>query len=142
MKNISKWPDGLKKTKQREEVLYILKKADRPISALDIHLSLTSGGSKVWLSTVYRILETFEQLNIVVKAAVLDNETTLYELNSHEHKHYAVCLSCHNVSPICDCPLESLSDKIEVENFQVTGHKLEIYGYCKDCSKKATSSNK
>lgn len=133
MTDNNSWPNGLKKTKQRETVLSILMQADKPISALDIHSRVLKEGYKVWLSTIYRILEIFEKYNLVVKNTVLDNETVLYELNSHEHKHYAVCLGCHSITPISDCPMKNFSDNIEDDSFHVTGHKLEIYGYCKHC---------
>ena len=38
--------------------------------------------------------------------------------------------------PMENCPMESFIPKIKDKEFQVTGHNLEVYGYCKDCAAK------
>jgi Fur family ferric uptake transcriptional regulator len=36
--------------------------------------------------------------------------------------------------PVADCPFEEYEQKIrEKLGFDVIGHKLEIFGYCRDC---------
>lgn len=127
------WPKGLKKTKPRECVLEVLERAPGPMSAADIYAAVQESGESAWLSTVYRTLELFEQKGLAVKISVLNNENALYELNRFEHKHYAVCLMCHKIIPMANCPMEKFMPHIEDKDFKVVGHNLEIYGYCRDC---------
>ena len=135
MENKNDWPSGLKKTKPRENVLFVLKTAEKPLSAMEICSKIEENGGSAWLSTVYRILELFVKNGIAVKIAVMNSGVALYELNRFEHKHYAVCIGCHKIISIANCPLERFIPKID-EDFRVVGHNLEIYGYCRDCERK------
>lgn len=128
-----KWPAGIKRTKQRESLISILQNTTKPLSALEIYTTMKNNGDKIWLSTVYRILESFMQKSIILKSALTDGETALYELNRFEHKHYAVCIKCHKIIPIYNCPMEHFIPELSAKDFHVVGHKLEIFGYCKDC---------
>lgn len=135
-KNQYPWPSQLKKTRQRESVLAVLTQADRPLSAMEICKLTEDAGNPVWLSTVYRILELFEENKIIIRNTLSDGEMALYELNRNQHRHYAICLSCHKVVELEHCPLQNYTPELSDSGFQVTGHRLEMYGYCKDCAKK------
>ena len=124
----------MKKTRQREEIFRILAEATEPISAVDIYNSLlkTMEGTNFAISTVYRALTAFEEKGYVTKSTLLGEDMSYYEWNQGQHKHYAVCLKCHKLIPLKSCPFERA--KIDPqEEFMITGHKLELYGYCKGC---------
>lgn len=133
---MNNWPVGIKKTRQRESVLAVLESTETPISATDISSKIKEGGDSAWLSTIYRILELFVQKGVVAKLAVMDNEMAVYVLNRLRHKHYAVCMACHKIIPMDNCPMEKFTPKLEEKDFHVMGHNLEVFGYCKDCSSK------
>lgn len=126
-----KWPEGIKKTKQREYVLAMLESAELPVSAIDIYNKLEEQG--VPLSTIYRILEIFTEKGIAAKIAVKENGMAVYELKRNEHRHYAFCMGCHRMIVIENCPMEVFKPALGESNFHMLGHKLEIYGYCGDC---------
>lgn len=127
------WPVGIKKTKQRACVLSVLERSDSPLSAMEICKQTENEDCTVWLSTVYRILELFVKENVVLKTTITDSEMSLYELNRNQHRHYAVCLNCHKVVELDNCPLEKFVPELAESDFHILGHKLEMYGYCKDC---------
>ena len=127
------WPEGIKRTKQRESVLSILESALEPLSAAEISSKMEEEGEKVWMSTVYRALEVFVKNDLVIKTNVLNSEMAVYELNRFEHKHYAVCISCHKLISMDNCPMDKFIPELQDEDFKVLGHNLEIFGYCKDC---------
>lgn len=130
------WPSGFKRTKPREHVLSVLSRAEKPLSAMDICAEIEKSGGNAWLSTVYRILELFVKKGVAVKITMMNNDTAFYELNRFEHKHYAVCMNCHKIIPMDNCPMERFIPKLADKDFQVIGHNLEIYGYCKNCAAK------
>ncbi|MDP4108923.1 MAG: transcriptional repressor [Bacillota bacterium] len=132
----SDWPAGIKRTKQREQVFSILTKSDGPLSAMDICSLTQKDGNAVWLSTVYRILELFTQKALVVKTSMQQNDMAVYELNRHDHKHYAVCVGCNKIIPIENCPIERFIPEISDSGFHVLGHKMELFGYCRECDLK------
>lgn len=131
-KETIKYPQGMKWTKQRKQVYDVLYEANEPLSALQIYHNLTNNYA---VSTIYRILTVFEEKNMVTKASRLDGNTFVYEINRGEHTHYAVCLSCHKHILLHSCPFEHVHLSQAEEDFQITGHKLELYGYCRDCQK-------
>lgn len=137
MKEIqNSWPAGIKRTKQRESVLSILESSEKPLSATDICSRMGKGGDTAWMSTVYRILELFLQKGIVIKTNMMNNEMAVYELNRFKHKHYAVCINCHKIITMDNCPMEKFIPKLDEEDFYVMGHNLEIFGFCRDCKPK------
>jgi Fur family ferric uptake transcriptional regulator len=132
----SKWPEGLKRTKQRERVMEALLAAGRPVSAMDIAMKIESEGGGAWLSTVYRALECFVEHGMVSRVAVTGSDMALYEPTRAGHHHYAVCVDCHRIIPIAKCPVGHFQPELPEDGFTVTGHNLEVFGHCKDCQKR------
>ncbi len=131
------YPAGIKWTRQRKEVYSILSGAEEPMSAIRIYRSLGEDVKETCaVSTVYRVLAAFEEKGIVEKNVSLEDGVALYELHHDHHTHYAVCLDCHRRVALEHCPIARVSVENETGEFVVTGHKLELYGYCKDCRKK------
>lgn len=60
--------------------------------------------------------------------------TARYEYTQGDHVHHAVCLSCNKIFPV-EVRLEpEYKDRLAEENgFEVTEHRVEIYGFCKEC---------
>lgn len=129
------YPQGLKWTKQRKSVYKVLWEASEPLSAVQIYnLSVRKAdGEEYALSTIYRIMAAFEEKGLVEKTTWMGDGTVVYALNRGEHTHYAICLECHRRIPLQSCPYIHIHPEREVEDFVVTGHKLELYGYCSTC---------
>lgn len=116
---------GLKCTRQRLEILNVLKSADAPVTAEMIFSTLGT----LSLSTVYRTLEKFTSAGLVSRQVFGDGNELYYELTYMKHRHYAVCLSCRKVRYINGCPVR----ETHLDDFTVTGHRLELFGYCSEC---------
>lgn len=126
--------NGIKSTKHRNAVFEILVRAETPLTPGEIFLAVKDKNASIWLSTVYRILELLTAKELVIKSTVIGDDQARYEINYHEHKHQVVCLECHKRIPFADCPVGEFEKALkERMDFDVTGHKLEIYGYCRDC---------
>ena len=126
----------IKKTKQRITLIHELEKEAIPITAENLHVRLTD----MSLSTIYRALELFCEKGIVQKSVINDSDCYYYELVSNEHRHYAVCLGCNEITHIDMCPLHNV--KMDTNQFMVTSHKLELYGYCSKCRNKLVKGDK
>ena len=58
----------------------------------------------------------------------------MFELNRLEHKHHIVCVGCKRIFTMDGCPFEEYEKKIQKKlGFDVTGHRFEIFGYCREC---------
>ncbi len=126
--------EGIKSTKHRKAILEILEMAETPLTVEEIFLTLKEKHASIWLSTVYRTLEILTSKDLVIKSTIMGDDKARYELNHNEHKHHVVCVGCHKRISFEDCPVNEFEKALkERMDFDVTAHKLEIYGYCKDC---------
>ncbi len=138
---VEEYPAGIKWTKQRKRVYQILKEAMEPLSAAQIYARMEAWEQEQYaVSTIYRILSAFEENQIVEKTTWMGEGTVVYELKRRDHVHYAVCLECHRRIPLEHCPLHMSAphdhSEDEIEDFEVVSHKIELYGYCKECQEK------
>lgn len=86
------------------------------------------------LSTIYRNLNKFIELNYIEKVN-LDQETYYTKKRTgKDHKHYLVCKKCHKKIEIDYCPFEKMN--LKFENFNIISHKFELIGVCDECKKK------
>ena len=125
---------GIKNTKQRHIIFDILKEESLPLTAEQVFIKVKEFDPTISLSTIYRILDVFISKEMVLKSSVTEDNKTMFELNRREHKHYLVCIGCKKIMTLDNCPLEVYEKSLEQETgFQITAHRLEIYGYCPAC---------
>ncbi len=125
---------GLKSTKSRMAILQILYNNDCPMAAEDIFIVLKNKDIQINLSTVYRTLEALEDAGLVTKIQIMNEDRKLFEYNEIGHRHYLICVTCKKLVTIHDCPLGDYDHHVEEEtDFTILGHKLFLYGYCRDC---------
>ena len=128
--------EGIKSTRHRNSILELLEESESPQTAEQLFIALRDKSASIDLSTVYRTLDKFATKNLVIKSNRADDGKALYELNHNEHKHHLLCVGCHKLISIENCPMGELQQILKKNiDFDVTGHKLEIYGYCHDCKK-------
>lgn len=121
-------------TKKRKIIYNLLKKADRPLTAIEIFTILTEKEEDIWLSTIYRTLELFKNEGIIVQTELPGSEISHYVFADESHKHYGVCMNCQKVISITDCPLDSYKPKLSDSGFHIIDHRFTVYGYCSTCN--------
>lgn len=114
---------GIKKTVQRLKIVEYLKKHPR-VSIKDILYD----NRGIDQSTIYRILELFEEKKIIVK---IFDQKTYYLFNDCNHKHYIECVNCHEIKEIEVCPFQL----IDLEGYQIKNDET-IKGLCRKCQNK------
>jgi len=125
--------NNYKLTPQRREIIRILIRARSPLSAKEIYKRLSVKLSNLSFDTVYRTLATLKDLGIVNKLDFQDG-CGRYELNRcNDHHHHMVCLKCGEAWEIPGCPVEHLPIGNLPNNFKVTDHRFELFGYCQSC---------
>ena len=89
---------------------------------------------RISLSTVYRALDMFEELGLV-RVLHLEGEHHRYEIaeKGDEH-HHMICLGCGRVIEFeCSYRSETHRDLAEQYDFQITGSRVQLLGYCSEC---------
>lgn len=134
---------GLKVTLPRIKILELLENTKpHHLSAEDIYKTLLDTGEDVGLATVYRVLTQFEAVGIVQRLN-FENNHSVFEIMQDSHHDHIVCQNCNKV-------LEFANDVIEHEQhevakkfgFTLTGHSLNLYGYCSDAECQEASRKK
>src|SRR5215207_4774667 len=87
---------------------------------------------EIGMVTVYRTLDLLAELGLVRRLDV--GERARYEL-AEDHHHHMICESCGDISEFEECPLDPKRLPLEVSEFKVYSHSLEVYGRCAGCDK-------
>ncbi len=135
--------NGLRVTKSRIAVATILiKNYGRPLSSEEIYQKDKS--SKILNCdqvSVYRVLHTFESLNLVKKTN-FQGEAARYLIaskSSHKrehHEHFFKCDSCNIIESFQGCYVSKKEKELEKSGYTNLHHHLEITGTCPDCTQK------
>lgn len=123
-----------RQTWQRAAVRDLMEGSQEFRTAQQVHDALREEGAKVGLATVYRALQAMADADEVDVLRTPDGETA-YRSCSEGHHHHLVCRSCGYSIEIKATMLEAWAAEVAEEHgFTQTGHELELYGLCKDCS--------
>ena len=121
-------------TPQRRLVFRLLREHGGHLSADELYRLARQRQPRISLSTVYRALDTFEELGLV-RALHLDGEHHRYEVaGDGEEHHHMICLGCGRVIEFeCSHCAAVHQDLAEHYDFQITGSRVQLLGYCPDC---------
>jgi Fur family ferric uptake transcriptional regulator len=126
----------LKLTKPREIVLNAFLKNDH-ITAEALYQQISNGNIHLGLATIYRTLKLLCELGIGQERHFGDQKTTFDNVLHKKHHDHIICGPCGKIVEF-ECPgIEELQEKMAKKlGFVLQSHRLELYGVCKDCSKK------
>lgn len=124
----------MKMTKSRKLIYDVLNKSAMPLTAQEIYDLIKAQNQDIWLSTIYRNLEVFEEGQLVIKAEIPGSDQYHYILSDTGHHHFAICLSCKKIIDNLSCPMGGYEDELTSKGFRVVDHKFIIYGFCESCS--------
>ncbi|GGH76925.1 Fur family zinc uptake transcriptional regulator [Pullulanibacillus pueri] len=121
---------GYKITHKREEILEFLKEQNRYTSVKEVIDHLKADYPGLSFETIYRNLALFAELGILEETELEGEKRFQLSCGTDHHHHHLICLSCGKTRTIQNCPMISVP---EIADFDITGHKFEVYGYCEAC---------
>ncbi|RYM06296.1 transcriptional repressor [Sporolactobacillus sp. THM7-7] len=124
---------GYKHTDKREDILALFEKRQGYLSAKEVLTALKDAYPGLSFDTIYRNLSLFKKLMILEETELDGEKMFQFQCSTQHHHHHLICLRCGKTKTIDVCPMQDLS-KVDPD-FQVTGHKFEVYGYCRSCQK-------
>jgi Fe2+ or Zn2+ uptake regulation protein len=127
---------GRRSTVQRQLILGIIQQADGHLNADDIYQRARQESPSISLSTVYRSLQLFKELELVEEHQ-FDGMHRCCETTTRPKHHHLVCLGCGRIFEF-QCPsAERLKSRISrEEGFKVTDTEVRLAGYCPDCQRR------
>ncbi|MSS45702.1 transcriptional repressor [Cutibacterium sp. WCA-380-WT-3A] len=122
-------------TKQRLAIRALFDDESFFLTAQQVHDQLRERGDQVGLATVYRNLQTLADDGELDVIRAEDGEMT-YRRCSSAHHHHLVCRSCGKAVEIGpEKILEDWARDVAAKHgFSETGHELELFGICSECS--------
>ncbi|QHE54193.1 peroxide-responsive transcriptional repressor PerR [Pontibacillus sp. HMF3514] len=131
---------GVRITPQRHAVLeYLINSMSHP-TADEIYKSLESKFPNMSVATVYNNLRVFREIGLVRELTYGDSSSR-FDCNTTDHYH-AICDYCGKIVdfhyPSLD-EVESLAE--QVTGFDVSNHRMEVYGTCEECKDKETQKH-
>ncbi|QUW22240.1 transcriptional repressor [Sporosarcina sp. Marseille-Q4063] len=121
----------LKRTKNREVLLDLFLENDRYLTAGTIKDFMESENPGISFDTIYRNLTTFTELGILEETELSGERHFRMHCDAGVHHHHFICTTCGKTQNIPDCPMDLIA--INLPNYEIKGHKFEIYGKCPLC---------
>lgn len=123
---------GLKITPQRVAVYEVLLNREDHPTVEEVYNEIKKRYPFVSLATVYRTVETLEDLGFVKRVAYWGGSVR-YDANVEDH-HHLICTKC---GAIKDIQL-SINWQVpeQMEGYKIEKYSLHIYGVCPECQKK------
>ena len=125
---------GLKTTKQREIILDEFLRSSSHLSTEELYLKIRRKHPQIGYATVYRTLTLFSECGIAEERNFGDGQARYEKSNGEEHHDHLVCTVCGAIIEFEDPRIEELQMKVARERgFEITSHRLELYGRCAKC---------
>lgn len=129
---------GYKLTNARLTVLSALEADDGHVTSTELLERVNALDPSIGRASVFRTLDLLTQLSIIRPTYIDSSITPTYVLMPNGHHHHIVCTNCNRVIEFEDCGLDKLRQELEQRlDVHLTGHLLEFYGLCGDCSPEA-----
>jgi Fur family ferric uptake transcriptional regulator len=127
---------GLRLTPQRTMIIAAVENSNDHISAEEIYAQVTEKYPDVNISTVYRTLDTLEELKLVTKTDFGDGRVRYHPAHKGHH-HHLVCRECGRIIDLDEKVLSGLEERLLRDyNFIADLRHLGIPGICIKCSRK------
>jgi Fur family ferric uptake transcriptional regulator len=119
---------GLRMTDQRRVIAQVLSEAEDHPDVDEVYRRASSRDDRISLSTVYRTVRLFEEAGILERHAFGDGRAR-YEQAPQDHHDHLINIETGEVIEFQDDEIEALQQRIARRlGFELTGHRLELYG--------------
>jgi Fur family ferric uptake transcriptional regulator len=131
---------GLKSSRQRELIADVFFESGGHMRVDELLERVREVDPKVGQATVYRTMKLLTDCGLATPHQFGDGHTRYEPVtpDDEEHHDHLICNSCGKIVEFFDERIEKLQDEVAAEHgFAVTDHRMELYGQCPACRKKA-----
>jgi len=128
----------LKSTKQRDAIVEtFFTMESKHVRIEELLEAVRKTNPAIGYATVYRTLMLLVHAGVANQQHFHDGQSR-FEIESSHHHDHLICTECGKIIEFENDTIEALQERIaKNKKFVLTGHKLELYGICSDCRKKA-----
>lgn len=124
---------GYRLTEPRRAVAEMIVGRHGHFTAADLALEARGRRVDIGRATIFRALDLFATLNLVERVDLPGGDHA-YVACDPTHHHHAICTSCGRSLDVDDAGLgDVIAEIARRSDFQVTLHRLELFGTCGAC---------
>lgn len=125
----------LKSTSQRDYIADVFFKTNTHISLDELLKKVKRKMPNIGYATVYRTMKLLTDCGLAVTRQFGDGQTRYENLPEDGHHDHIICIKCSKIEEFQNQKIEQLqAETAKKFGFTVVNHKLELYGYCADCT--------
>ncbi len=126
---------GLKSTAQRDTIAKVFFNTQRHISVEELYQEVKRRNPHIGYATVYRTMKLLTECGVAAERHFRDGEAR-YESAQKRHHDHLICEACGKIEEFEEPRIEALQEDVAKRlGFRFTGHKMELYGLCRDCQR-------
>ena len=132
----------LKRTEQRETILEVFLQSKRHLTVEELHNLVKYRDPSIGLTTIYRTMKVFCDCSLA-RANHFEEGRVRYEQQyKTAHHDHMICNRCGETIEFVNPQIEKLQEKVARQfGFQMTDHRMEIYGVCEKCGRGKARDN-
>ena len=120
---------GYRSTSPRRAVASAIASQQRHFTAEGLREELPWVGR----ATIYRSLKLLVETGVLCRV-LLEDGNLHYQLSHRGHHHHLLCVECGASQDLLGCDIEDLLRQVSAAHeFELSGHRLEVYGRCQNC---------
>ena len=128
---------GYRRTGARRSIADLIAARNGPFTAADLVADARARRLRIGRATVFRTLDVLADLHAVERLDLPTGEHA-YVACEPAHHHHVVCSSCGASRDVDDAGWRSVVRDIEKKTgYRIDDHRLELFGVCADCRRKA-----
>lgn len=123
----------LKSTTQRDTIVRAFLETQRHVSVEELYGEVRRRNPRIGYATVYRTMKLLTECGVAAERHFRDGEAR-YESAEKKHHDHLICERCGKIVEFEEPRIELLQEETAKRlGFQITGHKMELYGLCREC---------
>jgi Fur family ferric uptake transcriptional regulator len=128
---------NLRYTQQRDILIEELSLNKGHFTADEFYEIIKTKYPEIGKATVYRTIKLLDEAKLTSKIEFGDGHIRYELCTGKEHHDHLICKRCKKSVEVIDPMIESLQKKLARSyGFELTGHRLYLFGICEDCRKK------
>ena len=131
----------LKSTAQRDDIARVFFAHPGHSTVEELYTAAKQVHPGIGYATVYRTMKLLTECGLAVERHFRDGEARYESSVNQEHHDHLICEGCGKIVEFEEPRIESLQEEVAHRlGFRLSGHKMELYGRCRDCQKAARAA--
>ncbi len=125
---------GMRPTPERQAILAEVFAEHEHFDVEELIMRLRRKGRRLSRASVYRTLSLLVASGLVQAVYFEDGHMHYEHVYGHDHHCHLRCLGCREIIEFTSDMVTEAEKRLGQDyDFLITGHRLEVFGYCADC---------